>query len=51
MREPAKKDQQGEVKAGGLYVKELTVPKTPMKEDMCGCHLTKSKTRRHPMRF
>lgn len=32
--EPAKKDQQGEVKAGGLYVKELTVPKTPMKEDM-----------------
>lgn len=51
MREPTRNDRIRRGNAGGLYVKELTVPKTPMKEDMCGCHLTKSKTRRHPMRF
>lgn len=31
--------------AGGLYVKELTVPKTPMKEDMW-MPFTKTKTRK-----
>ena len=46
MREPTRNDRIRRGNAGGLYVKESTTSKGY--ERRCGCHFTKTKTRRHP---